>query len=471
MQDSPSRRPGDRIIRRARVTPVTIDVGPQPVARRRTTPTLILVYGFAILAAFGTFLLSLPIANEGSGFTSFMTAFFTATSAVTVTGLVTVDTATFWSPFGQAVILILIQLGGLGIMTFSTLIFLILGRRIGLRERLALRDTSGVAMVGGIVRLIRRIALVVIVAELLAFIAFSIRFSFDFPLPTALWHGLFHSISSFNNAGFVVLPNNGLQAFQRDASVMILTAVLIILGGISVTLLADMATKRRFNRFSLDTKLVLSLSVALWVIGTVIVFASEYTNDATLGPMGVGGKLMTAFFESVSGRTAGFEAVPIASMQQFTWLAFMALMFIGGVAGSTTGGIKVNTLGVMLAAVTSAIRGRPKVEAFRQQVPDELVSKALTVAVLGIATILIAVFVLTIVEDAPPIELLFETVSAFGTVGNSTGITSTLSTAGQFIIIFLMFSGKIGPLTLMLALARRREPSRFRYAEESVRIG
>ena len=471
MQDSPSRRPGDRIIRRARVAPVTIDVGQRPVAHPKTTPTLILVYGFAVLAAFGTFLLSLPIANEGPGFTPFMTAFFTAASAATVTGLVTVDTATFWSPFGQAVILVLMQLGGLGIMIFSTLIFLILGRRIGLRERLALRETTGVAMVGGIVRMIRRIALVVIVAELLAFIAFSIRFAFDFPLPTALWHGLFHSISSFNNAGFVVLPSNGLQAFQRDASVMILTAVLIMLGGISVTLLADMATQRRFNRFSLDTKLVLSLSVALWALGMIIVFASEYTNDATLGPMGIGGKLMTAFFASISGRTAGFEAVPVASMQQFTWLAFMALMFIGGVAGSTAGGIKVNTLGVILAAVNSAIHGRPKAEAFRTQVPDELVSKALTVAVLGIVTILIAVFVLTTVEDAPPIGLLFETVSAFGTVGNSTGVTPTLSTAGQFIIIFLMFSGKIGPLTLMLALARRQKPSRFRFAEESLRIG
>ena len=471
MQDSGSRRPGERIIRRPRLQPVRIDVGAEQPSRPKPMSPLVLAYGFAALIALGVLLLSLPVSNTVGGFTPFMTSFFTATSAVTVTGLTVETSATFWSPFGKAVLLVLIQVGGLGFITLSTLIFLALGRRIGLRERLAIRGAAGAITVGGMVRLVKQVALVVLVVEALGFVALAIRFSFDFPVPTALWHSLFHSVSAFNNAGFVILPGEGLGAYREAPSVLLMTTVLFVLGGISIAVMADVARGRRFGKLSVDSKLVLSATAGLWLLGMVLFLVTEYTNPATLGPMGVPGKLLHSFFESGSARTAGFTSGTPGQFTQSALFLSMVLMFIGGAAGSTAGGIKVNTFAIIIASVVSTIRGRSHVEAFNREVPDYQVSRALTIGVLGVGMVLLVAFLLTRVEEARFIELLFETVSAFGANGYSTGLPGQLSNAGQLFLALAMFVGRIGLITLVLILAQRPEAGRYRYAQERVRIG
>lgn len=471
MQDSRRRRLGERIVRRARIRPVRIDLTlRRPSPPKRISP-LILVYGFALLIGIGTLLLLLPAANKAGGFTPFVTAFFTATSAVTVTGLVVVDTSSYWSPFGLGVILALIQIGGLGIMTLSTLLFILLGRRITLRERLAIREAAGLTVLGGVVRLVRQIGLLILVLEGVGMVALTIRFAFDLPFPSALWNGLFHAVSAFNNAGFAVLPGAGLPAYRNDASVLLIMAVLVILGGISITVINDLMAKRRFGRLALDSKMVLTASLLLWLSGILVFFVSEYANPDSLGPLGVPGKLLNSFFASVNARTAGFASLSVPAFYEYTLFFLLGLMFIGGASGSTAGGIKVNTFGVVLASVVAAVRGKPNVEAFKRELPNDQVFRALAIVVLGLGVVFLIAFLLNVVEEKRFIDLFFETVSAFGSVGNSSGVTSGLSVAGQLLIMLAMFVGKFGPLTLVLALAQRPDPGMYRYAQERVKIG
>ena len=471
MADPPSPRPGDQVVRRARPEPVTVDLAeaePEPV---RLTSPLILVYAFAAIIAVGAVALLLPFASEEPGWTPFMTAFFTSTSAVTVTGLVVVETSSAWTPFGKGVILALIQIGGLGIMTLSAGLFQVLGRRMGLRDQVTLAvESTGRPSAAGALILAKRIAVMVFVVELLGFIALSIRFSFDYPLPDALWNAFFHAISAFNNAGFILLGDD-LGGFHTDASFMLVSAVLIILGSISFVVISDMMdNRRRARQMTLDTKLVLSTTFLLWIVGMVVILAAEYANDATFGPLDIPDKLTNSFFESVSGRTAGISA-SVSDMHHYTWLFLMAMMFIGGASGSTAGGIKVNTLGVLLASALSTIRGRTRTEVFDRQIPTRQVEYAATLAMFGVVVVMALCFVLLVVEDGSPIELIFEAISAFGTNGNSTGVTPTLSTGGQVLIIFAMFLGRVGPLTLALLLAQRRRPVVRYFAQEGVRIG
>ena len=470
MQDPSQRRPGDRIIRRPRVRPVQIDVSLKRPPRQRPLSPLVLAYGFAVLIGLGTLLLFLPAANNHGGFTPAMTAFFTATSAATVNGLTVADSATHWSPFGKAVIIVLLQVGGLGFMMASALLFIILGRRISLRGRLAIREAAGATSVGGVVQLAKRVGLLVLVVEGLGFVAFAIRFSFDFPMPLALWHSLFHSISAFNNAGFVVLPGEGLGAYRSDASVMVITASMFIVGGLNIAIISDIAARRTFNRFTLDTKLVLSATAFLTVVGLVIVLLTEYSNPDTLGGMGIPGKLLSSFFESASARTAGFSGLSPGAFTQSALFFVMGLMFIGGAAGSTAGGIKVNTFAVIVTSAIATIRGRPRVEAFKREIPDYQVSRAVTLGVASVAYTLTTLLVLTKLEDARFIELLLETISAWG-AGYSTGLPAELTKPGQFLLAITMFVGRIGPLTLILALSRAPEAGRYRFAKERINIG
>ena len=471
MADPPSPRPGDQVVRRARPQPVTVDLADAEPEPDHLTSPLILVYAFAAIIVVGSIALLLPFASEEPGWTPFMTAFFTSTSAVTVTGLVVVETAAAWTPFGKGVILALIQIGGLGIMTLSAGLFQVLGRRLGLRDQVTLAvEATGKASGAGALQLAKRIAVMVFVVELLGFIALSIRFSFDYPLPDAVWNAFFHAISAFNNAGFLLLGDD-LGGFHTDASFMLVSAVLIILGSISFVVISDMMdSRRRLRQLTLDTKLVLATTLFLWVVGMVVILGAEYANEATLGPLGVGDKLTNAFFESVSGRTAGISA-SVSDMHHYTWLVLMAMMFIGGASGSTAGGIKVNTLGVLLVSALSTVRGRTRTEVFDRQIPTRQVEYAATLAMLGVMVVMALCFVLLVIEDASPIALIFETISAFGTNGNSTGVTPTLSTGGQLLIIFAMFLGRVGPLTIALILAQRRRPVVRYFAQEGVRIG
>jgi len=382
-----------------------------------------------------------------------------------------VETSSAWTPFGKGVILALIQIGGLGIMTLSAGLFQVLGRRMGLQDQVTLAvESTGKPTAGGALQLAKRIAVMVFVVELLGFIALSIRFSFDYPLADAVWNAFFHAISAFNNAGFLLLGDD-LGGFHTDSSFMLVSPALIILGSISFVVISDMMDNRRRPRqMTLDTKLVLTTTFLLWIVGMVVILAAEYTNDATLGPLNIPDKLTNSFFESVSGRSAGISA-SVSDMHHYTWLILMGMMFVGGASGSTAGGIKVNTLGVLLASALSTLRGRARTKVFDRQIPTRQVEYAATLALFGIVVVVALCFLVLVVENGRPIELIFEMISAFGTNGNSTGVTPTLSTGGQLLIIFAMFLGRVGPLTLALLLAQRRRPVVRSFAQEGVRIG
>jgi len=466
------RKPGDRIFRVARVSPWRI---PLPVIPRPKQPglsPLILVYGFAGVIILGTILLMLPVASKTGQFTSPVNTLFTAASAVCVTGLTVVDTGDYWSSFGQGVILVLIQIGGLGFMTSATLLLLLLGRRLGLRERWLIGQSLGTERLGGMVKLVRRIALFTIIIEAIGAAIFYIHFSVENPTGTAAWKAVFQAVSAFNNAGFDIFGKfRSLLDYQTDTTVILTTAALIIIGGISFVVVADIGRMRRFGRLSVDSKIVLVTTLGLLVLGTVVFLLTEYENADTLGPLSFPYKLLNAFFHSVTPRTAGFASINIGSMATYSQFFTILLMFVGGAAGSTAGGIKVNTFGMLIATIWSTIRGKEHAGAFGREFANQQIHRALALVMLALTLIFIVVFVLTVTEKFGFLNLLFETVSAFGTVGLSTGITPDLSVAGRLIITAMMFIGRLGPLILVLYLAQRQQPSTHRFPHDEVRIG
>ncbi|MBT3362560.1 MAG: Trk family potassium uptake protein [Chloroflexi bacterium] len=459
-----------RYVRRDRSWRTTLPrlIRPKPGGLSITT----LIYGFLAIIAIGTLLLSLSVSNVTGEFISPIDALFTSTSSVCVTGLVVVDTGTFWTPFGQAVILVLIQVGGFGFMTSTTLLFLVFGWKIGLRERMLIGESIGLDRIGGIVGLIKKIAIFTIVIETVGAVIFCIRFSQSMPFGTALWRAVFHSVSAFNNAGFDIFGNfRSMIDFQSDALVVLVTAALVIIGGISFVVYRNIYIVRRFKRLALDTKIVIVTTLSLLFVGTVVMLLTESFNDATLGTLPTSQKILNAFFMSVTPRTAGFTTVQIGDMADYALFFTMVLMFIGGASGSTAGGIKVNTFGMLTATLFSSLRWKAQVGAFGREFPARLVHKAMTLVMLALGYIVIVVLILTMTEDITFLQAFFETVSAFGTVGLSTGITPELSTAGRLVITVTMFVGRMGPLTLALSLMKHNHTIKYRYPQESVRIG
>jgi trk system potassium uptake protein len=466
------RRPGDRIFRVARVRPWLILLPAIPRPRHAGLSPLILIYGFAGVIVLGMILLVLPVSSKAGEFTSPVNALFASASSVCVTGLAVVDTGTYWSGFGQGVILVLIQLGGLGFMASATLLLLLLGRRLGIRERWLIGQSFGLERMGGMVKLVRRILIFTFVVEAIGALIFYIRFSVEEPMGTAAWRAVFHAVSAFNNCGLDLFGNfRSLLNYQTDTTVILTTAALIILGGISFMVVADVINVRRFGRLLLDSKIVLVTTLGLLVLGTVVILITEYGNAATLGPMSVPYKLLNAFFQSVTPRTAGFSTINIGGMETYSQFFTILLMFVGGAAGSTAGGIKVNTFGMLVATIWSTIRGNEHAGAFGREFANQQIHRALALVMLALTLIFIVVLVLTITEKFGFLRLLFETVSAFGTVGLSTGITPDLSVAGKLIITAVMFIGRLGPLILVLSLTQRQQPSAYRYPQDEVRIG
>jgi trk system potassium uptake protein TrkH len=388
-----------------------------------------------------------------------------------------VDTADYWSGFGQGVILALIQVGGLGFMSSATILLLLLGRRVGLRERWLIGVSLGSEQTGGMVKLVRRIVVFTFLVEAIGAAVFYIHFSVESPKLTAVWVSVFHAVSAFNNAGFDIFGQfRSMLDYQTSALVLLTTAALIILGGISFVVVADIGRVRRFGRLSLNSKLVLVTTFGLILLGAIVFLVTEYNNADTFGPMSVTTKLLNAFFHSVSSRTAGFSSINMVGMQNYSQFFTVVLMFVGGAAGSTAGGIKVNTFGMLVATIWSTIRGKEHAGAFGREFSNQQIHRALALLLIAITIIIVAVFVLTITEQEIPrdfkfLRLLFETVSAFGTTGLTTGITPDLSVAGRLIISAIMFIGKLGPLVLVLSLTQRQKPSEYRYPQDEVRIG
>jgi trk system potassium uptake protein len=471
-------RPGDRRVRVQRTRPEEFHTAQPRRFRRRFSPPLVLIGAFAALITIGTVLLSLPIASASGEPTAFVDALFIATSATCVTGLVVLDTGTHWSPFGQVVIAVLIQLGGFGIMTGATILLaLVIGRRTSLRDRVVVKESLGGLELGSVTWVVKRIAIFTLVSEAIGAAILSARFVLGDEAGgvgnlQGIWWGVFHSISAFNNAGFDLVGGfRSLTPFRDDWIVIGTHGVLLVLGGLGWAIVGDAATKRRFSRWALETKLVLTGTAILLVGGALVIGIAEWSNPLTLGPLPAEQRALNALFESATLRTAGFTALDTAALFDETLFVVMALMFIGGASGSTAGGIKVGTLSVLVVAIISSVRGQPSAIAFGRRIQHAVVYRALAVLMLGLAVVLTVAFALTAMMEATFVETLFEAVSAAGTVGASTGITTELPDAGRILVTITMFAGRLGPTTLVLALAARARPVPYRPAIESVRIG
>lgn len=466
-------KPGDRIFRVPR--PIQWQVILPSITRPRIgggISTLVIAYGFAALIIIGTLLLMLPFSTTDGKSPHITTALFTSTSAVCVTGLAVVDVNDFWSPFGETVILLLLQIGGFGFMTSATLILLALGRRIGLRERLLIKEAMGVTQMGGVVRITQQMAFFTIIIEVLGSALIYLRLSTQYTSGTALWKSIFLSVSAFNNCGFDLFGGYmSISGYLTDPLVVLTVAGLVIFGGISYMVVLDMLKRRSFTRLSLDSKLVITCTAFLLLFGMVVILIAEYGNPQTIGALSFPQKLLNAFFHSVTCRTSGFSTFSIGNLALYSLFFSMLLMFIGGSAGSTAGGVKVNTFGLLIATLLSTLRGNDATTAFGRQITVEQINRALTMIILAAVLVSVIVFCLSITEDFGFHDLAFETISAFGTVGLSTGITPQLSIAGRLLIILTMFIGRIGPLTLILSLTMRLHPSDYAYPKEMVRIG
>lgn len=436
-------------------------------------PAQYIVAAFVIASIVGGLLLSIPAASHGPGRVPFLTALFTATSAVCVTGLVVVDTAKEWTALGEWIILGLIQIGGFGIMTLSSLIVVVVARRLGLRHRLIAAAETGSLNLGDIRQLLIGVARLSFAVEAAVAVALALRFwiSHDESLRRAAYLGIFHSVSAFNNAGFSLFSDN-LMGFSRDPFVLLVVAATVVTGGLGFPVWVQIARHRRqFGRWNLHAKITVATTAVLVVSGTVLFAWFEWTNPSTLGPMSVTDGFMNSLFHSVMPRTAGFNSIDIAGMREPTRLLTEILMFIGGGSASTAGGIKVTTFAVLGWVMWAEVRGDPDVVAFDRRVPNEAQRQAVTVALLGIGTLMVATMALLASTDLPRSDLLFEAVSALGTVGLSAGVTDLLSTTSQLIVIVLMILGRVGPPTLFAALVLRERRRLYQNPYERPIIG
>lgn len=439
-------------------------------------PPQILVLGFAVIILLGGLLLSLPIANRSGQALNYLDAVFTATTATCVTGLVVVDTGTTYSLFGQIVILALIQVGGLGFMTMATLVALMLRKRISLKERLILQEALNQHNIEGIVRLIRKVMLYALTIELCGAILFAIRWSFDMPVGQAIYYGVFHAISFFNNAGIDIFgpitgPFSSLTYYVDDFVINFVSMALIVLGGIGFVVISDLLEYPKHRRLSLHSKVVLSMTGFLIVFGALVILIFEFTNPLTMGPLDASGKMLSAFFQSVTPRTAGANTLDLASLRQASQFFMIILMFIGASPGSTGGGIKTTTFAILLGAMIAMIRGKEDIVLFRHRLAMERIFKAITLTMIALFLVIFVSMVLSTTEDYSFLKILFEVTSAFGTVGLTMGITPYLSPIGKVMIILMMFIGRLGPLTLAYALGPKPEKELFRYPEGKITIG
>lgn len=444
--------------------------------RNQMTPPKFLAIGFASITLIGTFLLKLPIATADGTSTPIVDALFTAVSAISVTGLTVVDTGTHWSIFGQIVMLMLVQLGGLGFMTSATWIALMFNRRISLRERMILQEAMGQYQIQGIVDLIRRVLVYTLIIEGAGALLLTLRFSAIMPLSDAAYFGIFQSISIFNNAGFDLFgqihgPFSGFATYVADPFVNIILMLLIFLGGIGFIVIFDLIEYPKCKKLSLHSKVVLTVTSLLIVIGAVMIFILEHGNPKTLGQLSYPVKIMASLFQSITPRSGGVSTLDIASLEQSSQFFMIILMFIGAAPGSTGGGIKVTTFAVLIGAVVTMIQGKRDVVLYRNRISQALVYRSITLTILSLLLLVGASMFLSITESGEFLRILFEAVSAFGTAGLSMGLTTELSGVGKVTISLLMFLGRLGPLTLAYALSRKNNKELYRHPEGRITIG
>lgn len=432
-------------------------------------PQIMIVISFLAVIVSGAALLSLPAASAGGQTTELLDALFTANSATCVTGLVTLDTGVHFSLFGLLVILILIQIGGLGYMTFSTFTVLVFRQKLVISQKLAIQEALNIYSTKDVISVMRKIFGIVFLLEGIGALVLFARWLPELGFKKAVLYGVFHSVSAFNNAGFALPANNAnLMSYATDPVITLTIAALIIIGGIGFLVIADILERRRF---SLHTKVVLFTTVALIVLGTALILSMEYRNPATLGPLTVSQKVLASFFQAVTPRTAGFNTLNIGSYLPATALFTMFLMFVGASPGGTGGGVKTTTFALILATMVATLKGFRDTIMFGRRVPAQTVRRALTVIFISLTVIAFAIFFLHSTERFGLMEISFEIFSAFGTVGLSMGITPYLSPIGKLIIIMVMFIGRVGPLTLLLSLSLNQKDAVIEPPKEGISIG
>lgn len=447
--------------------------------KRRGKPvsaTKLIAVIFAVIILCGTGLLMLPQASRDGSSCSFLNALFTATSATCVTGLTPFDTFSQWSTFGQWVLLGLIEIGGLGFMSAATLVIFLLRKKIGLKQRLVMAQALSLNEMNGVVKLQRTVLVGSLAMEAFGALVLTLRFWPEYGFPHALRWGVFHSVSAFCNAGFDIFgelaPGSSLQLFRDDPVVLLTLAVLIIVGGLGFLVWEELAHRKRFRDLSVYTRLVLSATGILLLGGWVLTCLLEWNNPATLGSMDVGGKLLGGFFQSVTLRTAGFDAINQSALTEGSKAVSMVFMLIGGSSGSTAGGLKTVTFLVLLLFIASRARGRSVVTVYRRTIPDNQVMNAMTIAIIMIVLAMFGGIFISVTSPVSFTDALFESVSALGTVGLTAGATGALSVPAKMLIIVFMYFGRVGVLTISLGfLMGNQAVERFRYAETSLLIG
>ena len=440
----------------------------------KKNPYQIFMIGFAVIIFTGATLLNLPIASNDGKSIGFINALFTAASATCVTGLVVVNTAEHWTVFGKFVIIILIQMGGLGVMTMASMISFFLGKRISLKARVLIMEERNVDELQGVVRLTKYVVIYTFLVELAGAILFSFAFIPDYGLSTGIAYSLFHSISSFCNAGFDLIGDSMVIYVDNP---IITTAVcsLIVIGGMGFYVFWDMYVSKSFKKLTLHSKLVIIITAILIFGGAVSIFILEYNNAGTFAPLNMSGKIQAAIFQSVSPRTAGYYSVDITAMRMPTVFLVVILMFIGGSSASTAGGIKTTTAGVLLIAIYNYIRGKRDIEVFEKRIDLTTVMKAVAVTGLAMFLVIVVSFILSITEERTGydyLDILYETVSAFCTVGLTRGLTPHLSDVGKVLLSVLMYSGRVGPLTIAFAFMKKNKNiGNYMYPEGKILLG
>ncbi|MDM5072504.1 TrkH family potassium uptake protein [Aeromonas bestiarum] len=433
----------------------------------RWSEAKLILGSFLIILLVGTLFLVQPSSHKGE--VTFVNALFTATSAISVTGLGVVDTGTAFTLQGQIFLLMLMEIGGLGQMTMTLLLIAMFSKRVGLRQQVLAKEALGQEGSVNIIQLVKRIVLFAFIAQLIGTGLMAIRWVPEMGWGRGLYVSFFHAVSAFNNAGFSLFANN-LMDYRDDPVISLTIAALIILGGIGFTVIVDLVRNRRWRKLKLHSKLMLIMTPALLLLGTLMFWLLEHNNPGTLGKASFGGQWLAAFFQSTSARTAGFNSIDIGQMVPASLLFMMMLMFIGAGATSTGGGIKVSTFAVVLLATKTFLTKRPHVTAFGRTLSPQIVTRSLAIIIVSTMVLMLAMFLLMITEQQSFDKIMFETISAFATVGLSTGITAGLSEPGKLILVLVMICGRLGPLTLAFMLARPSE-TRIKYPEEGVYTG
>ena len=448
------------------------------------TPSQTLVFGFAIVIFWGAVLLVLPISSRDGTSIGFINALFTSASAVCVTGLVVVDTL-HWTLFGQIVIIILIQIGGLGVMTFATAFFILLGKKITLKERLLIQESLNQYSLAGMVRLTKKIIFGSLLFDCVGSILLSFRFIPDYVFMKGMFLSVFHSISAFCNAGFDITSGNSMCDYVGNPLINFVLMALIILGGLGFAVWWDLinvfrkyfkkeySLKKAFQKLSLHSKLVLVITFVLIFGGGLFFFIVEYNNTGTLGELNLQGKTFGALFQSVTTRTAGFNSIKQEELSHASAFMTIILMFIGGSPAGTAGGIKTVTMGILILSVASVVRGRERTEAFNRTIPLDIIQRGLAVIIISLGVVISVTMMLSISEQGDFLDIFFESVSAFATVGLSRGLTNNLTDFGKIIISITMFIGRLGPVSMALAfsLKRNSQKVKIKKPEERVMVG